>query len=694
MLSFNSSCLRGKHSVLLKPRVSPSILTNVASRASSLSAIHRGLRDSEKSRPQGFTRDALNTAGSPRSPFYNKDARSSFKIKKGKKDITSDGPGPKSRKARFYDPDESFGKKSLVYQLNGGVSRGGASRGTSHRDTDRRRPEDRMTPDQFLNDFKSSSARSFSSDTSPQKTRAPAPRPRFGDRPSGTYDRPPRDKPSYDRTSGDRPSYNKPSYERSTGDRPSYSKPSYDRSTGDRPSYSKPSYDRSTGDRPSYGRSDRPSYNKPSYDKPTGDRPSYSKPSYDRSTGDRPSYNKSAGDRPSYGRSTGDRPSYDRSSGDRPSYNKPSYDRSTGDRPSYTKPSYDRQTGDRTGQREERSSFSQSPPREHMPIRIPRTTAASQFLYGRFVVEAALKNSGRKLYKLYIYCGENRQDVIRDINLEKQAEQAGVPVVKVEDNYGLRMMDKMSEDRAHNGYVLEASPLPQLPLKALGPWTDDPTPGFHLELAHQSAEEEEVNGSSEFVPCKLPPNRKPFLLLLDKIQDPGNLGAILRSASFLGVNAVAMTTHQSAKMTSTTLKASAGASEILKCFAVSSVVDFLTRSQEAGWTVYAAVAPTFRPRGNKHLTLDRVDIYDPTANHPTILVVGSEGEGLDGKTKQTADFEVSIPNLSGSTVVDSLNVSVATGILCSAFLKKQFTSTALDQILESPEEKDDEERLF
>ncbi|KAI2606237.1 uncharacterized protein GGS25DRAFT_500212 [Hypoxylon fragiforme] len=621
MLSFNSSCLRGKHSVLLKPRVSPSILTNVASRASSLSAIHRGLRDSEKSRPQGFTRDALNTAGSPRSPFYNKDARSSFKIKKGKKDITSDGPGPKSRKARFYDPDESFGKKSLVYQLNGGVSRGGASRGTSHRDTDRRRPEDRMTPDQFLNDFKSSSARSFSSDTSPQKTRAPAPRPRFGDRPSGTYDRPPRDKPSYDRTSGDRPSYNKPSYERSTGDRPSYSKPSYDRSTGDRPSY-------------------------------------------------------------------------DRSSGDRPSYNKPSYDRSTGDRPSYTKPSYDRQTGDRTGQREERSSFSQSPPREHMPIRIPRTTAASQFLYGRFVVEAALKNSGRKLYKLYIYCGENRQDVIRDINLEKQAEQAGVPVVKVEDNYGLRMMDKMSEDRAHNGYVLEASPLPQLPLKALGPWTDDPTPGFHLELAHQSAEEEEVNGSSEFVPCKLPPNRKPFLLLLDKIQDPGNLGAILRSASFLGVNAVAMTTHQSAKMTSTTLKASAGASEILKCFAVSSVVDFLTRSQEAGWTVYAAVAPTFRPRGNKHLTLDRVDIYDPTANHPTILVVGSEGEGLDGKTKQTADFEVSIPNLSGSTVVDSLNVSVATGILCSAFLKKQFTSTALDQILESPEEKDDEERLF
>jgi 21S rRNA (GM2251-2'-O)-methyltransferase len=306
------------------------------------------------------------------------------------------------------------------------------------------------------------------------------------------------------------------------------------------------------------------------------------------------------------------------------------------------------------------------------PIRIPRTTAASEFLYGRSVVEAALQSSQRKLYHLYLYCGENRVNTSQDAALEKLAERKSIKVTKVDKN-GLRMMDKMSDARPHNGCVLEASPLPQLPLTALGQLSDDPAkPGFRLDLAYQSSEEAVINGTSDFVSYRLPSQRKPFVLLLDGILDPGNLGGILRTAAFLGVNAVAITKHNSAGLTPVALKASAGAAEALRLFSVGSTMDFLTRSKEAGWMVYAAVPSTSRSRGNSHITLDRVETYDPLADSPTILVLGSEGEGLTKKIRREADHEVSIPGASGTMgMVDSLNVSVAAGILCSAFLKKQ-----------------------
>ncbi|XXH03765.1 hypothetical protein Hte_010171 [Hypoxylon texense] len=342
-------------------------------------------------------------------------------------------------------------------------------------------------------------------------------------------------------------------------------------------------------------------------------------------------------------------------------------------------------------QRDTQNSFHQSPPRDTGPVRIHHTTAASQFLYGRSVVEAALKETKRQLYKLYLYCGENRQKISQTAGLETLANRCGVPITIVEDRDGLRMMDKMSEARPHNGCVLEASPLPQLPLKALGAVSEDPAnPGFSLELAHQSSEEALINGSPEFIKTQLPSGRQPFILLLDKILDPGNLGGILRSAAFLGVNAVVITKGSSATITSIAVKASAGASEVLTLFSINSTIDFLTRSKESGWMVYAAV-PSSRFGGNKQLTLDRVESYDPLSVHPTILVVGSEGEGLEKRVRRTADYEVTIPNHSGFTMVDSLNVSVATGVLCSSFLRKQYSESKFDKVLEAQE---DESQLW
>lgn len=82
-------------------------------------------------------------------------------------------------------------------------------------------------------------------------------------------------------------------------------------------------------------------------------------------------------------------------------------------------------------------------------LAIPYTTPASEFLYGTSVVSAALKSRRRKLYKLYIYSGENREAHDQDLSLRKMALAAGVQVTQVQGD-GLRLMDKMSTGRPHN----------------------------------------------------------------------------------------------------------------------------------------------------------------------------------------------------------------------------------------------------
>lgn len=300
---------------------------------------------------------------------------------------------------------------------------------------------------------------------------------------------------------------------------------------------------------------------------------------------------------------------------------------------------------------------------------MPYTTAASQFLYGTSTVEAALATSRRKLYNLYIYKGKDRRSksLDKDKFIAELARKRGVEVHYVEEG-ALALLNKMSGSRPHNGYVLEASPLPQLPITALGEVSDEEAkPGFQIVVGHQSYEDLQINGTPDFVATE-PSPRKPLVLFADQVVDPGNLGAILRTASFMGVTAVAVSKGGSVPVTPVVLKASAGAAETMTMFTVDSVADFLRDSRENGWKVYAAVAPH---AGSPRRQVDTLDVEkeDPLREDPCILLVGNEGEGLARELRRAADIEISIPNLSGSNVVDSLNVSVATGLLCSAFLK-------------------------
>ncbi|KAF7918904.1 hypothetical protein BELL_0082g00110 [Botrytis elliptica] len=362
---------------------------------------------------------------------------------------------------------------------------------------------------------------------------------------------------------------------------------------------------------------------------------------------------------------------------------------------------------------ESHSSF--SPPKisstfaQKMPIAIPYTTPASEFLYGTSVIEAALnarRKRSRKLYKLYILKGEDRQNAERDGAIAKLAQKKGVEVAIVRGHDWLRTLDKMSQGRPHNGYILEVSPLPRLPLISLGSIIDqDDSFAIKLTPDHQSREEIEVNGNDTIIKvAKDSTGRKPLILLLDSIEDPQNLGAILRTALFMGVTAVAISTRNSASFTPVVFKASAGAAENIEIFSVNKPGGFVKDSQAAGWKVYAAVAPPApRKADSRHMwpptSQEFVwthDLQDPLRDDPCILMVGGEGEGLRKALRDHADVHLSIKGAGNRGRLDSLNVSVATGMLCDAFMRRTSRKTVEEAVQEVEKESEelDENQIF
>src|SRR3989339_1811777 len=140
----------------------------------------------------------------------------------------------------------------------------------------------------------------------------------------------------------------------------------------------------------------------------------------------------------------------------------------------------------------------------------------------------------------------------------------------------------------------------------------------------------------------------PLLLILDSIQDPHNLGAILRTAECAGVDGIIVTTNQSAPITDTAEKISAGAVSYVKVCRVNNLVQTMNILKEEGfWTVGTSL--------NNSKNYAEMDYKMPVA-----LVMGNEEKGIRKLVAETCDFLVKIP-MNGK--VDSLNVSVATGVL-------------------------------
>jgi len=140
----------------------------------------------------------------------------------------------------------------------------------------------------------------------------------------------------------------------------------------------------------------------------------------------------------------------------------------------------------------------------------------------------------------------------------------------------------------------------------------------------------------------------PFVLMLDSIQDPRNLGACLRSANAAGVDCVVVNKDGSAPINAVVHKTSAGAMNKLKIFQVTNLARTIKSLQaQELWVIGLDDSVS-------------TSLYDVNLIDPTVIVMGTEGKGLRQLIKKTCDQLVTIP-MTGN--VESLNVSVATGIV-------------------------------
>lgn len=143
-------------------------------------------------------------------------------------------------------------------------------------------------------------------------------------------------------------------------------------------------------------------------------------------------------------------------------------------------------------------------------------------------------------------------------------------------------------------------------------------------------------------------DKPPFLLVLDGITDPHNLGAVLRTADAAGIDGVIVPKDRSAKLNGTARKVACGAAEVMPLYVVTNLARSLKTLQDNNvWIIGTAGEAT-------------ADVFEMKFSGPLAIVMGAEGTGMRRLTREHCDELVKIP-MAGS--VSSLNVSVATGVI-------------------------------
>ncbi|MBQ7232220.1 MAG: 23S rRNA (guanosine(2251)-2'-O)-methyltransferase RlmB [Bacillales bacterium] len=152
-------------------------------------------------------------------------------------------------------------------------------------------------------------------------------------------------------------------------------------------------------------------------------------------------------------------------------------------------------------------------------------------------------------------------------------------------------------------------------------------------------------------------NEMPFFLILDEVEDPHNLGSILRTADCVGVHGIIIPKHRAVGLTHTVAKASTGAIEHVPVVRVTNIAQTLKVLKDAGLWIIAADLQNSR------------DYRELEANFPLALVIGSEGKGISRIVSKSCDFIYRLPMVGQVT---SLNASVAAALFLYEIYRKRY----------------------
>ncbi|MFK7697381.1 23S rRNA (guanosine(2251)-2'-O)-methyltransferase RlmB [Paenibacillus sp. HJGM_3] len=232
-----------------------------------------------------------------------------------------------------------------------------------------------------------------------------------------------------------------------------------------------------------------------------------------------------------------------------------------------------------------------------------------EYIGGRHSVQEALR-SGRTIHKLFVAEQAQKQQLSPVFS---EAKKMGI-VIQVVDK---RKLDQLMPNVPHQGVVAQV------------------TAYEYMELEDMIAQAQNSG-------------QPPFLLILDEIEDPHNLGSILRTADCAGVHGVIIPKRRSVGLTATVSKTSAGAIEYVPVARVTNLAQTIEELKEAGiWIAGADVSGA-------------QSVYQTDFRMPIAIVIGNEGKGIGRLIKEKCDFLVTLP-MHGQ--INSLNASVAASVL-------------------------------
>ena len=239
-----------------------------------------------------------------------------------------------------------------------------------------------------------------------------------------------------------------------------------------------------------------------------------------------------------------------------------------------------------------------------------------QTIEGRNAVLEAFR-SGKTIDKLYILDG-CQDGSISNIKREARRQDTIINFVTKE------RLDQLSSTGHHQGVIAQAAAYSYATVEEM------------LETAREKGED-------------------PFLILLDNIEDPHNLGAIIRTANLAGAHGVIIPKRRAAGLTAVVARASAGALNYTPVAKVTNLMAAIKELKEKGlWFVCADMGGE--------------TMYELKLTGPIGLVIGNEGEGVSRLVREACDFTASIP-MKGN--IDSLNASVAAGVLAYEIVRQR-----------------------